>query len=536
MISGRHINALLVFLSITTIISLWSLYLYRFAPVIIVAAAALTFIASKKIDFGKEAISPAALGIALLVALLAAYPFFLNNFVDASADPAAHISSLAIGATMPQTYAPFSQFEYRYQIGFPLLAKAFIDVFPFATSNAIIWFLGILFAFLQALLIYLAAKKFFAGEKAGLIAAALFVGSKIVFQNMYWGQYTFLMATVFFLAAALAFSGKSRLAWIYLPMAFISHPGVAFYALIFFALWAIINKDFPGTAKLFISGFLVIPAFFVSYIHFLTNIGAEQTAPLSPSLVGQAASTFPLWIGGLIFILAACSLWRIGTRKDYSKIDLVLASSFVVSALLFIFFAATGRVIAGRVIELAMLSGLLLSANTLKTFLDARKPLFVPAILAILLISLGLFFTSGQLSQLREGTKITSDEATFAHAFRGFDPEYKRTLFLLENGTKIAEVAQKIPVDVLSGWYLSYDPRIAGNDPYYEEAKRVHNLSQDAMSGNCPDCLESLNQLGFDYLVSRDGNAAGELGMKLVFEHNGYKVFAAPGNTPGNTA
>ena len=526
MSSSKGVLFLLAFFAVATTLSMWSLYVYRFSALILATSIIISIYIVKKVNgsllsFG---FSKAAVLLCLLVAFLAAYPYiFITPFADASADPASHISSLAVGAAMPQNYEPFSGFEYRYQIGFPVLAKMFIDLLAFVPSNTIVWFLGVVFAFLSSALVYLIAKELFHNEESGLIALALFLGSKIVFQNMYWGQYTFMLASVFFLATFLAFLRKSPLAYLFFPVIIAAHPGVAFYSVIFFALWAIVFRDFGETAKLFLSGLLALPSFFVSYVHFLSNAGAEETVALTLGGLVSNSLIFPLWIGALVFVLAIASISMMLRKKDFGKMQVFLAMVFVVSSLAYLFTSSMGRVIGGRIVELSMFSGLFLSVQLVKGFIERKKSLFLPAVAAIAIVSLALFFTSGQLNHLRAGSKITQEEIGFAHAFKEFDPEYRQTMFLVNNHAKIAELSQKIPFDVMSDWYLSYDKRLTGNDPYLPEAETRHELAERARNGECVECIR---QAEFHYVVSTEDYFSSELGFKKVFEYPPYMVFS----------
>ncbi|HZX20493.1 MAG TPA: hypothetical protein VFF13_05760 [archaeon] len=523
---------LLIFMGIATLISLWSLYIYRSAIIILIVSIVLAYFVHKKgfLDFG--GISTAAFGMALLVAVLAAYPYlFVTPFVDASADPAAHISSLAIHETEPKTYAPFSELQYRYQIGFPLLAKMFIDILPFVSSNTIVWFLGVVFAFLSALLVYLLAKEIFSNEKAGMFALALFIGSKIVFQNMYWGQYTFILASVFFLATFLAFKKKSVLAYLFFPMMVASHPGVTFYALLFFMLWAVYFKEIKETFLLLLSGFIVLPVFFISYVNYIANVGAEPMVTLSFASLVSNAVVFAFWIGAFIFVLCIASLIYAWNNKKLFGMNMFLGIVFVVSGAATIFLNASGRILGGRVIELSMFTALLLAAYLLTQLIESRmlekfsfmkSKAFASVFAIVLIVSLALFFSSGQLTHLRHGSKINNEQIEFAYAFKTFDSDYKKTLFLTENSAKIAEVSQKIPFDVLTDYYLSYDPKIAANDPFYQEFVRMHVLAEKARSEQCVECIA---QADFEYIVTENDFFSSELSVKKVFEHGSYKVF-----------
>ena len=515
---------LLVFFSISTIISLWSLYFFRFSPLIFVISLAVSFLVIKKVELKLPKISTSAILLCVLVAFLAAYPYFLiTPFVDASADPAAHISTLAIGNTMPETYAPFSELEYRYQIGFPLLAKMFIDLLPFVSSNFIVWGLGVLFAFISAVLIYLISKEIFKDEKYGLIGLALFIGSKIIFQNMYWGQYTFMLASVFFLACFLAFYKKSFLAFLFFPMIFIAHPGVAFYSLIFFILWVVVFKNFKEVFKLFLSGLLVLPAFFISYIHFLSNIGAEESAAFTIGSFFHNALIFPLWVGLLIFTLAIIAIIWVLVKKEFTKINIFFILVFIVSGLISVFFSATGRVMGGRIIELAMFSGLLLGVLLIKKLLGIHPKISKHVLVFLFIISIALFFTSGQLNYLRSGSKITQDEIDFAYEFKNFDPEYKKTIFLIDHSTKVAELSQKIPFDVMSGWYLSYDKRIIGDDSFYSELVKNHKLAENVRHTQCIECIRNID---FYYIVTDNDYFSSTPGLEKIFEYPPYTVFS----------
>ncbi|MEM4257233.1 MAG: hypothetical protein QXD98_02635, partial [Candidatus Diapherotrites archaeon] len=130
---------------------------------------------------------------------------------------------------------------------------------------------------------------------------------------------------------------------------------------------------------------------------------------------------------------------------------------------------------------------------------------------------------SSQLSYLAKGSKITKEEIEFAFAFKKFDPEYKKTLFLLENNTKIAEVSNKIPFDVLTGWYLSYDKRISSNDPNIKIVKAKHELAEKIRLEKCVECIKEVE---VEYIVTKEDFFSERLGLKKVFEYGEYKVFS----------
>lgn len=519
--ASKPLFAVLIFFAFSAILSIWSLYVLRNAAIIAALSAALTFFVLKNFNFDFPKISSLGLCLAFLVAALAAYPFLLSGFVDASADPAAHISSLAIGDRMPATYAPFSGLEYRYQIGFPLLAKMFIDIFGFVQSNYIVWLLGVIFAFMGAILVYLLSKQMFGSENAGLFGAALFIGSKIVFQNMYYGQYTFMMATVFFLATLLSFRAKSPLAVLFFPIIILAHPGVAFYSIIFFVLWAVFFRETKDVFALLLSGLIALPAFFTSYLPFLGNSQYERTIPLAAEKLVSEALVVPPWIGLAIFALAIASVIYSVKSKKFTELEKFLSLVFAVSAISATLLSATGRVMGGRIIELAMFCALFLSVSLLaKKF--SEKHIFKKALLAVILISLVLFAASSELSRLRAGSKITAEETEFAKAFLEFDHDYKKTMFILEDGGKIAQVSGKIPYDAQSKWYVSYDPRIAGNDPFYPELERRHEQNTRAIKEKCIACIAQAEAY---YIVADNDFFSQQIGARKVFQQGKYMVF-----------
>ncbi len=523
--NGKALAFVLAFISIATLLSLWSLYFSRVSWAIAIISLAASFFAIRKYEIKLPQISMPAALLCILIAALSAYPYVLiHPFVDASADPAAHISSLAIGDKMPQTYEPFSKLGYRYQIGFPVFAKMLIDLLPAIPSNAIVWGLGALFALLSATLVYCITKHLW-GEKAGIVSLALFIGSKIVFQNMYWGQYTFMMASVFFLATFLAVENRSALAYIFFPSLVAAHPGVAFYAGIFFVLRGVIFSEFRATAILFLSGLLALPAIIVSYLPYISNFGAEAAHPLTVQSLAQSIAVFPPWIGLLVFATGIFSFGGIVLSKKIGKMELLLFSSFIISALLAVLLSATGRALGGRVIELSMFCALFISAGVIARMAESRPKFFGHAVASIALVSLILFFSSSELTHLREGSKITPGETAFAYGFKKFDPEMKTALFLLEDGGKVAEIAEKIPYDAASQWYVSYDLRIAGNDPYYPQLLARHELAQRAVAGNCPACISQILP-EVDYVVARKNYPLEGLNLGKAFEYGDFAVFS----------
>ncbi len=515
----------LIFSAVSILLSLWLGLIWRNSLFILLVSLIISYFIFKK--FRIEIFVPLRIyALGLLVFLMAAYPLLLiHPFYNASADPTSTITTIVIGDKIPETYAPYSNLSYRYVVGFQLFAKIFMDFLPFFPPYLITWFLGAIFAFLQLILIYVLAKIFFNSDTAGEWAAILFIGAKIVFQNMYWGQYSWLMGTVFFLAALAALLSKSKLAYLFFPVIFIIHPGPAFNILLFLAAYFLFfRQEFSAVATLILSLLLAIPSFLKSYFYLIYNtlFGGIHSFSFTISGFLRLSLLIPPWIGIIPFFFAVLGIgWSI-KKRDFNKKKFLLLFLLLISAFLNVFFGVFGTTVAGRVIELAAISAILLGSIFLTEIrMDSTK--YANLVKAVIIIfCLYFFFSSTILNHLRSGSKITPDEAAFAIRFKEIDPELSETLFLSPGGGKMAEISNKIPFNVRLNWFLPTNEVLIANDPNLDEFVSKSAKWHYIVDNNRVEYIYDLN---VDYVVINKEFFNNYLQKEPIFSYKQFDLY-----------
>jgi hypothetical protein len=289
----------------------------------------------------------------LLLALLL-YPILLRGGVDGSADAVSAIATRLMDSKIPATYAPYSDIAYNYQIGFPLLARAVNDFLFFIPDHQIVWMLGALFSALLIPLVYWFCRAFNGSADTALVAAVLVFGTKLVFQDFYYGEYAWALATVLYLCALILWKKRNPLFLLLIPAILTVHPAIALNFLFFAAVLLVFGwlpLEFLVPAVL--SGMLALPAFFYTYLPLLKNIaGGAGRDPFSLSSALNNVALVPPWIGtglsiafGIAFVLV---VWRKRTTPRLPVWPLFIAAFALV---LFGLFSGLGNVLPGRIIE-----------------------------------------------------------------------------------------------------------------------------------------------------------------------------------------
>ncbi|HZX34830.1 MAG TPA: hypothetical protein VFF09_05630, partial [archaeon] len=191
----------------------------------------------KKFYFQEFVVPKKILLLSLLLVALLAYPaLLLTPVFPASADPVTTASVTFLGEKIPLDYRPYSRLNFAYPVGFPLLVNAFSDIFTFLPVYLWAWLLSLVSGVLQLLGVYLVAKEFFKSERAAEFASVLFLGTKLVYENFYVGEYAWLLATGLMLFALYFAVKKSALQYLLFPAILVLHPAIALNSIIFFAI------------------------------------------------------------------------------------------------------------------------------------------------------------------------------------------------------------------------------------------------------------------------------------------------------------
>ena len=506
----------ILFTSVSIIVSLFSGLVWRSSIVVFVLSVLISVFIFRKFRIRREPHWTVYL-LAVLGFILVAHPLlFIHPYFDSSADSAPTIATAVIKDRLPQDYSPYSNLKYNYQPGLPLFARIFADFFPGVPIHIILWMIACIFSAFQVILIYLVGSKLFGSEKAGIWAALLFLGTKLVFQNVFVGEYTWSVATVFFLGTFLMFMERNPLGYILYPAVFITHPGVALYSIIFIGIFGIFSGRWKDWIKLMASAAVAAPAFF-TYSSAAGNIGSS----LSIEAGIRAYSALPLFAGAIPVLLLVISVgWMISKKISWKREEKIAFGVLIAGIFLQgIFGVGVSPVMGVKIVEMIGIVVSLLAGSFLSR-LEGRG-LEVGLAAVILIGILAFFFTSSTLTEMRNGSKITPAEAAFALKFKEFDPGLKRVLIISPAGGKIAQYADKIPYNVRTNWFISSAGHISGRDEAYQEEVRREENWNNILNNRCVECMGGID---VDYIVvNRD--VFPELNKTKVFEYKDFIVY-----------
>lgn len=483
-----------------TLLAAFSGAFYIHNTAIIIVSALITFFVVKKYPL-KEKIPLIVWLTAGLLLVLLVYPILLTSGVAASADGVTTISMriFALHHHIPETYLPYTNLSFTYQIGFPLLASVLHSLFSWIPDYQFSWMLGSIFGAFLPIIIYLFSRHFFDSEWVGITGSFLVLGSKLVFENFYWGEYAWLAATIFVFLGLLLLKQKNPIGFFCVGMIATLHPAILinFFILLFFLVLfgqIQLKQAVLGAVVGFV---LALPALYYNYLPIFTNLIGGKGSHAGNALISNVLA-LPPWIGlGLSFLIViavgftALSKTRVSIPRWL--LFLVLFSLIFFAALSFI-----GTQYANRQIELVTLSLLFLSAiliSKLRWFHSHRRSIFI----FILVVGLVSFSVSGLLIKSRAGSKINADEIALAKAFFEIDNQVKPTIFLTYGGGKMAEIANKKPFDASSGQIVTVSEVLIIRNEAWEEFEKNRLIQEEIRKTNCASCILELP--GLEYAV-----------------------------------
>jgi hypothetical protein len=476
----------------------------------------------------KISVDKKVFGLIILLTIMLAYPVvFITPGFTAGADAVSTTMVRVLEGTIPLDHAQYGGLNLSYQLGFPLIANVFVEVAPIMPDYLWPWALVVLAGALQLFFVYLFSGEFFKSEKAAFISTVLFFGGKLVYENVYNGEFAWVMATSFMFLFLYLFLKKNKLQYIVFPVVFVTHPAVGFNLLVFMGVYLAFYKiKIKELLKLLASLILVIPLIIMSYFPLIYNILFNKTSMSE----GVGLSIFkdllalPPWIGTALSIVFILLLIYSILKKNFlkEKEQKFLFTFLIVSLAIFILFDFIGFMLAGRVVELILIAMLLLGTSLLtKLKLDKKKLSIILVI--ILVMSLFFFATSSRLDHYRNSTKNNLENIAFAAAFFEFDPSQEKVLFLSQGGGgKIGEYSNKIPFNLESAHMIllrdfSYYPSDS-----FDEFKNNILIWDEIFFENK---IELIDEIDVKYIVVNKENFETKLNYPIVFEHSKFIVY-----------
>ncbi|MCX6802058.1 MAG: hypothetical protein NT067_03000 [Candidatus Diapherotrites archaeon] len=525
------IFAFLAFASVSIIVSYWAGFFFLSTPLILVISLPITFFLWKKFRPEAERIPLEVLLAALLVAGICAFPLLLATPYYMGSSDSFHTTTLRTLETagkIPETYAPYSGVSFTYQIGLHLFAKIFADLLFFVQDYIVLWALGVLLAAIEAILVYLVSKELFKSEPAGKWAAILFIGTKTIYINMYFGMFHRMLGSCLILLFLYFFLKKNRLAFLLVPAMLMVHIAWTVNCAILMLVFAAFNRQrFTDLLKTVPFAFIALPAFLMDikiYIaHFSKILGgaSEAASPVQPLNMLQFTVSYLLSMGWAVGALFGLSLVYSLLKKRVDRNKLFAFSVFIAGSFMHYFAALSGLTIENELPWLFTLGGIFFISLVFSEIKLEKRHLNYLKILVVALLLLG-FSTSSYVTTRIWGTKISPPEASFALKFKDFDPELKTAVFLGIPSAKTAELSNKVPYNAGEGWFLPFDERLVVHDQaYYRELEKI-KTQEKIMETKCASCVLDLNA---DYAVIDIEKFPALPGKSPVLEQGSLKLY-----------
>jgi hypothetical protein len=467
-------------------------------------------------------------GLIILMLVLLSYPvIFITPGFTAGADAVSTTMVRLLNGHIPLDHAQYGGLNLSYQLGFPLVANVFSEIAPILPDYLWPWALAVFAGALQLIFAYLFSREFFKSEKAGFITTVLFFGGKLVYENVFNGEFAWVMATAFMFLFLYLFLKKNNLQYLIFPVVFATHPAVGFNLLIFLGMYIIFYKiKLKEIVKLLASLILVIPLIIMSYFPLAYNIlfnKGTMSEGIGVSIIKDLLA-LPPWLGTVISIIFTILLIYSICKKTFlkEKEQKFLLTLLIASFTLFVLFDFIGFMLAGRVVELLFIAMLFLATSFLTKIKLNKKRLYLVLVL-ILVLSLFFFATSSRLNHYRNSNETDLENIKFATAFYEFDPNQERALFLSAGGGgKIGEYSNKIPFNLQSAHMIllrdfSYYP----NDAFYTFKNNIITW-KEIFDENKIELIEDIN---VKYIVVNKNDFKTELNYPIVFEHTKFTVY-----------
>lgn len=544
-LAGTVVSAFLLFAAVSIMVSLWLGYFWRNTPVILALSIVIACLLLKRFGQPNIAITKIAFIIAAIAFVMSSYSFvFVTPFYSASADPAYLITIRAITDHIPETYAPYSDLKFIYQPGHALFAKLFVDLLAPAgiPDYAVQWILGSSLVALEILLVFLFASSLFGSSATGELAAALYLGSRPVFLDLYWGAHPMILGMLFVLAGIVFFHKRSKLAYVFAPAALITHPMAAASGILLLAAYIPFHRQRIRDALYFLpSAALALPTLCTTYLVLALstlNPAASALGGAGPFEALSAALYYlPLWVGIVPSVAAVCAFAMVLNARKATAEQVFTLSALLLLLLIFVFGALALGASFTRLTDLISVLAVVFSASLFLPWVakPQRRALFVSL---VAVAAIALFLNSSLLNELRSGTQITNEEAGAAFALLSYDPALKQVLFLSPGRLKMAEYSNKIPFNPVGEMFLPASSYQVVHDAAWENLMEKNRrwkevcgcdyFLAESITRTGRLCIECIPELGVEYAVVNRDYFPEEIPWQKVLSSGSIDVYSLP--------
>ena len=277
----------------------------------------------------------------------------------------------------------------------------------------------------------------------------------MVYQEMFFGIWPRLLATTLFFFYFIFFLRKNKLCLLFLPALAIVHAGIFFNAAIFSLIYILFYREkFIPILKTLPALVLAVPSFMIVYsVSFSGLFAQSKLAEVTLTLLCKELISVALWLGWVPLAVVVIGFFWMLNKRNYSKQKLFALTIIIVFILLYFYLFLKKYPSSNVPMEFAGLCAVLFGGLTLSEIQFKTKEFEKWVKVLIVILCLLAFFSSGYLTKLRFGSKISAEQASFAFRFKEYDVALKETLFLTTGSSKIAEFSNKIPFDVTRGFF-----------------------------------------------------------------------------------
>ena len=488
----------LLFAVIVILIAYWIGFVFLNPLVVLGLSLLLTLIVVKKASLPIEKIPIETILSALIVMVICAVPLLLIHPFYMGSNDALHTinhRTLEMAGSIPQTYDPYSSVSFSYQIGFALLSKTLSNPLFFLEDYQVIWLLGLVFVGIETILFYLVSKELLGSRQAGVWASILFIGTKTVYINFFFGMMPRILASCLILAFLYLHKKKNIARYLIFPALIMVHAGYFVNLILLLSVYLLFNpSELKPIIKVIPFGLLAIPAFVQNYSVYLKNMLFERIASVSSSVSLIQLPSFTLgyllnlgWTPLVLFVLAIGLSIK---KHSFSREKKFALTVFLLGSIIYFVAFVFGITVENVYPWLYSFGAILFVAICLTELkLSKRKQKIVQVVLVLFLL-IG-FCGSSYLRDRMLGSKISLEEARFAMEFKEFDSELKTVLFLGVGSAKVSELSNKIPFNVKEGWFLPLDYRLMTLDNAYFEEMSKGKLKRELFESKCVECVSS---------------------------------------------
>lgn len=476
-----------IFTAVSIILSLWFSLFWRNSYLIFLISIILSYFISKKFSLNLEFPSrPVFIILAIFLSLIAHPLLLIHPFYTASSDAIHSTINKIFTDRIPQTYAPFSDVRFNYQIGFGLFSKIFTDLLWFVPDYIINWFIGIIFSLFFVILIYSVSLALFKQKKKAEICALLFLGTKTIFQMFYFGEWPGIVSIDFFLVTFYLFITKNKLRYLTFPTTFVIHPFASASMIMVLFFYGIFFKKTKQFFFLFPAIMLALPSLILNFLPSTSNILSSKVEQLN---IFDVLSPFPLWFGIVPSVFFVIALYNAVRKKIFTREIIFIFFITLISVLLYIFLKFIQFDQADNVFMLITIFGVIfVSAGLPKFEIEKRKAISG----LIIFFILASFFASKELNLLRSGSKLKLEEADFASRLKEVSPDLEKAVFISKGEGWMAHLANKIPLNVRNSHFIHDSPSQIFNDAAWANVLDREKLWKEIMNG-CSSCVLEAN-------------------------------------------